>query len=148
MSTYYILVNKDKKEWIDSGDLGLGLKEHVYETAMTPLLGFLMLNTYVTGSDKQYNSDIDIVELDENQHDSDFTFCGHWSGDRNIELVSEHREEYEICHGYEGYKNESREWVNITIPLAKEWNYRIRYWYGDTPEMQEWIRYHSFEVKN
>lgn len=143
MSIYYILVNQDKKEWIDSGDLGLGLKSYVYKTCITSLLGFLVMDEYGVHDEKQYNPTKHIIELDE-KDDSNFSFLGHWNGDTHIQLVSEYDELYEICHGYEDYEDESKDWVNISIPLAKEWNYSIKYWYGDSPDMKEWVKHHLY----
>ena len=161
MSIYYILVNKDKKEWVDSGDIGLGLKSWVYETSITPLLGFLMMDEYGFGDrdDEQYNPNKHIIELDEKEQNDNFSFYGHWKMDTNIHLVSEHNELYDICHGledqykYNGYEGsqedwnkELKQWVNISIPLAKEWNYRIKYWYEDNPEMNDWVKQHLYKV--
>ena len=152
MSIYYILVNENKKEWIESGDIGLGLKEWVYEMHITQLLGFLMMGEWWAGGDgeEQYDPNKHVIELDETTTNDNFTFRGHWKGDTQIRLVSEHDQLYAMLCYDEPWSlpDDKREnWVNISIPLAKEWNYRVKYWYEDSPDMQDWIKQHVYALK-
>lgn len=145
MSTYYILVNPEKKEWIDSGDLGLGLKEKHYQLHVAPLLGYLMLDPYGLGTkntEPQYDPKTHILEADD-EKGSNFSFAGHWAGNEEIQLVSEHRDLYDSLHGY-GDDRVKDQWVNISEPLARDWNYEIKYWYGESPDMQDWIKHNTF----
>jgi len=142
LSTYYLLLNYDKKEWIDSGNLGLGCKEWAYEYHVTTLLGYLMYNRYdydFKNRDVQYNPKTDITEAKSN-----FDFAGHWVGDR-VMLVSEHDQDYETVRGYGPRAHEARDWVNISKPLALERNHNIKDWYKDSPEMQDWVKQHLYE---
>lgn len=167
MSTYYILVNPSKKEWFDTGDIGLDLRERAYEIDAASLVGWLYLGKITEyHDDEQYDPKKHICYVEEDSqvearlrskapvkpvkpaYEGNFTFQGHWQGDQSF-TVSEHTELYGICHGYtdEGYDPEEiKKWVNISIPLAKEWNAEVKYWYGDTDDQytKEWIRFASF----
>lgn len=148
MSTYYLLVNYDKKEWLDSGDIGRGRKDITYEIRVTPLLGYLMFNQYhfdFKNKDRQYNPNLDITDA-QDETKRNFTFSGHWVGDR-VKLISEYDELYETVSGYGPHADEAKLWVNISRPLASEWNHNIKYWYGESPDMQEWIKQHTYVWK-
>lgn len=107
MSIYYIVVNKTKKEYYDLSDIGKNNSHTGYTLFFPQLLGYLVLEEY-TSFNKGEKCD----------GDHEDGFLGHWNGD-DIELVSEHDELYDIA---QGLCDESDQWVNITIPLVKDWN--------------------------
>lgn len=155
MSIYYILVNYDKKEFVDTGALGLGLKMHHYEFDIANLIGWLHLSKYIpfqAQGDKQYNPKIDILEF-EDYKNSNFSFQGHWAGDKTC-LESEHSDLYDLLcilrHNidYDTRIEEAKKWVDISIPLAKEWNYEIKDCYGDSGDenTRKWVELNSFKV--
>jgi hypothetical protein len=144
MSTYYILINKSKKEWVDTGDLGFSLSDRAYKLHIANLIGWLYVQQYFDIGDRE--------QYDPNRHKIgvNFTFQGHWAGDM-CQIVSEHTKEYAICHGFDdesGINKEIKKWANITIPLVKEWNAECLYWYGDNrPEMTGWLLCNTFDEK-
>lgn len=148
MSTYYLLVNEDKKEYIDGSDLGTSIKEFGYQYQTATLLGYLMLDIWggcygpKIEPEPQYNPQTHVLDLDD-EIKSNFTFEGHWAGDTNICLISEHKPLYDALNGY-GDVRLADGWVNISVPLATEWNHEIAYLYDD---MQEWVKQHTYLAK-
>jgi hypothetical protein len=135
MSVYYKLVNKDLKEYIDAGDLGFGIKSYNYDTSISPLLGYLMMDEYNFGSQ----------HLRYTGKEEKFYFKGHWSACPNIQLVSEYKEEYEEISEQE-YQHIDHGWMNITIPLARQWNADLTEWFSDSPDMTEWLKCHLYKI--
>jgi hypothetical protein len=122
------VVNKTKKEYINLSTIGKNNRKNGYTLFFPQLIGYLVLSEWGGYGEGKCNSN----------HENGFE--GHWAGD-NIQLVSEHREEYDIAKGlcddrvfnkktghYEWVqinKEESDQWVDITIPLVKDWNKSI-----------------------
>lgn len=126
MSIYYIVVNRNKKEFINNHGLALGIKEHNFRFFDTPLIGYLMMGKFWEGDKHQYNP---------NENNPDYFFQGHWFGDQ-AELVDEYEDIYSIAEGYESDPIEDgRKWVNITLPLAKEWNREVSEWFDHDPDL-------------
>lgn len=110
MSIWYLLVNETKKEFIDSMDFGFSGKDWSYTFQVAPLLGYLMLDHYgVPNTEEQYN------------FQQEFYFEGHWAHD-NVHLVMEQTPLYEKLHGLD------HGWMNISKPLAEQWNQEIDEW--------------------
>jgi hypothetical protein len=153
MSIYYILVNKDKKEWIDTGDLGMGVKEWPYLFEATKLFGWLMIDRWIVdgpgdGVERQFNPKTDKIEAD----GGEFRFEGHWAHNMNVGMVSEYHPLYEVSYTRgldENNKMIDRpnpdypDWMNITVPAARDWNFHLKEWYGDSddPKTQEWLKH-------
>lgn len=150
MGIYYKLVNTTKKEYINIGKIGMSLKSQSYKIEARSMLGYLMMTEYpdYVYDESQYNEE----EYKNNvkNEDGDFYFLAHWHGDR-VRLASEHTDEYGLATGYLKFdkkENEIREvgidendyineYVDITIPLAKEMNYYIKYWWPEDKEAYE-----------
>lgn len=127
MGIDYIVVNHTKKEYYDMGNIGKNDRRNGYTIFFSNLLGYLMIEEHIFWIDEG-------KPCDGNHEDG---FEGHWWGDK-IQLVSEHTDEYDIVKGlcddkvynektghYEWVqinKEESDKWVDITIPLVKDWN--------------------------
>lgn len=117
MGIYYIIVNHTKKEYLDSGDLGFGLKEYAYEFFCAPLIGYISYRSYysVSSPGKECNH--------KEHNDPDFSMRGHWAGD-DVELVSEHNDIYIEIWEDEKY-NDNKIWLNISKQLKEEWNKEV-----------------------
>lgn len=139
MGIYYYLVNKDLKEYVDAGELDLGLKTWSYRYHISTLLGFLCMDEYNWDGepDEQY------------KNEKEFYFLGHWSGCPNIQLVSEYNELYDEISEHDHHGTENG-WVDITLPVAREWNEEIKEWYGDSdsPETLDWLKHHLYDIRS
>lgn len=114
MSIWYLLVNETKKEFIDSMDFGLSGKSWSYEFQVAPLLGYLTLDLYgAPNTDDQYDP-----------NDKEFIFQGHWAHDY-IHLQVEQTPLYDLLH------EKDNGWINISKPVAEEWNKEIKEWQFD-----------------
>lgn len=147
MSIYYKLVNTTKKEYIDLLDLGMSNSYQSYEIQARSMLGYLMITQYpdYKMSKDQYNE----KQYNEDMEDGIFFFLGHWYGDR-VKLANEHSDEYGLAVGYlkqdkdgniveihYGDRNINRDYIDITIPLAKEMNDHLKYRCPDDLELFE-----------
>jgi hypothetical protein len=133
MSIWYLLVNEDKKEFIDSMDYNMSGKYQSYVLYVTQLLGYLTLSQFDgINVDSQYDPS-----------DTTFTFEGHWTND-NVYLEMEQNPLYDMLH-----EKDKKGWINISIPVAKEWNELVNEWfeYNPTEEDKTWVRTHTIEYK-
>lgn len=122
MSIWYIYVNHTKKEYFNSLDIGYSLKEWPYVSTLLPVIGFLHISAYNTGS----------TECDGNHKPEydDLVLYGHWAGDK-CELIQEQTPVYDEIQEEED-KKEGRKWINISHQLLEEYNKHIEelyeYW--------------------
>src|ERR1051326_608467 len=111
MSTYYLIVNFDLKEYLCSGCLGLGIHRYAYTHGLIGKLLPNLLETYgspengVPTRDKQYNNEL-----------PDYT-QGHWAA-CYIGMISEYNCMYDKVKDY----GEDSEWINITPPCVVNHN--------------------------
>jgi hypothetical protein len=110
MSIWYVYVNLDKKEYLNSLDIGYSLKEWPYVSTLLPLIGFLHIGSHNSGEcDGDHKP----------ESDDDYVLMGHWAGDK-CELIMEQTPVYDEIQEWE--KKEGGPWTNISHQVLKEYN--------------------------